>query len=140
MVREFKSNLSGETMKMLTRLTMGACFVIAISFALFNPPLIQWIIFFSIGGLEAATFGPIFLGLYWRRGTKWGAIASICWGMIIYTLANTVIPKSVLLGTHPFFFSVLSSMLVYVVVSLFTTGPSLDVVQTFWGKRPVAGK
>jgi sodium/pantothenate symporter len=140
MVREFKSNLSGETMKMLTRLTMGACFVIAISFALFNPPLIQWIIFFSIGGLEAATFGPIFLGLYWRRGTKWGAIASICWGMVIYTLANTVIPKSVLLGTHPFFFSVLSSMLVYVVVSLFTTGPSLDIVQSFWGKKQVAAK
>jgi sodium/pantothenate symporter len=112
---------------------MTACLAVAIGLALLQPPLIQWIIFFSIGGLEAATFGPILLGMFWKRGNKWGATASICWGMLIYGLANTVIPEIGLWGTHPSLISVVSSMIVYVAVSLATPPPSEKIVMTFWG-------
>lgn len=134
-LKEIKPNITTDKVKAASRWTMGGCFIIAISLALLHPPLIQWIIFFSIGGLEAATFGPILLGMLWKRGNKWGAITSICWGIILYGMANTVIPKDWLLGTHPSLISVVTAVFVYIVVSLATSPPSDNIVQTFWGAR-----
>jgi sodium/pantothenate symporter len=134
LLREFKPGVSDKTVKSASRLTMTASLGIAVAFALVQPPLIQWIIFFSIGGLEAATFGPILLGLFWKRGNAWGAGASIVWGMVFYALANTVIPSRFLLETHPSFFAVLTAVAVYVFVSLGTKEPPEEVRRTFWGR------
>jgi len=133
LLKEINPNVSPEKIKTASRCTMAGCLTIAIGLALLQPPLIQWIIFFSIGGLEAATFGPILLGMFWKRGNKWGTIASIGWGMAIYGLANTVAPKLALWGTHPSLVSVLSALVVYVFVSLATPPPEEKIVQTFWG-------
>ena len=133
LLRELNPDISSIKIKSASRLTMTACLAVAIGLALLQPPLIQWIIFFSIGGLEAATFGPILLGMFWKRGNKWGAMASIGWGMIIYGLANTVIPEIGLWGTHPSLVSVVSSVIVYVIVSLASPPPSEKIVKTFWG-------
>ncbi len=137
LLREIKPDISVEKIKIASRWTMGGCLVIAIGLALLQPTLIQWIIFFSIGGLEAATFGPILLGMFWKRGNRWGALTSISWGMIIYGLANTILPEIGLWGTHPSFVSIVTAVIVYVVVSLLTPPPSADVVQTFWGRARV---
>lgn len=135
LLRELKPDVSNEKVKLASRVTMGACLAIAIGFALLQPRLIQWIIFFSIGGLVTATFGPILLGLFWKRGNQWGAIASICWGMIVYGLANTIVPQMSLWGTHASFVAVVSSVIVYVLVSSLTPPPSEEIARTFWGKR-----
>lgn len=140
LLKELKPDVSGQQMKLASRWTMGACLTIAIGLALFQPKLIQWIIFFSIGGLEAATFGPILLGMFWKRGNQWGAISSIVWGMIVYALANTAIPQLRLWGSHPSFVSVCSAAVVYVVVSSFTARPSDETVRTFWGQAREAYK
>jgi len=135
LLRELKPDVSAEKVKFASRVTMGICLAIAIGFALLQPRLIQWIIFFSIGGLVTATFGPILLGLFWKRGNQWGAIASICWGMVVYGLANTIVPQIQLWGTHPSFVAVISSVIVYVLVSSLTPPPSEQIARTFWGKR-----
>lgn len=135
LLKELKPEVTPETIKKASRWTMGGCLVVAMGLALLQPPLIQWIIFFSIGGLEAATFGPILLGMFWKRGNRYGALASIVWGMVIYALGNTVLPQIALLGSHPSLVSVLSAMIVYIVVSLATPAPDMDIIQTFWGKR-----
>jgi sodium/pantothenate symporter len=140
LLKELKPDVSGQQMKLASRWTMGACLTIAISLALFQPKLIQWIIFFSIGGLEAATFGPILLGMFWKKGNKWGAISSIVWGMVVYALANTAVPQLRLWGSHPSFVSVCSAAVVYVVVSSFTSRPSDETVRTFWGQAKEAYK
>jgi sodium/pantothenate symporter len=137
LLKEIKPDISGSAIKAASRWTMGGCLIVAIGLALLQPPLIQWIIFFSIGGLEAATFGPILLGMYWKRGNRWGALASICWGMVIYALTNTVVPETWLWGTHPSLVSVLTAMIVYVLVSLSTQPPPDSIRQTFWGKMTV---
>jgi sodium/pantothenate symporter len=134
LLQELKPDVSRREVKLASRLTMGACLTTAIALALFQPQLIQWIIFFAIGGLVTATFGPILLGMYWKRGNKWGAIASIIWGMVIYALANTIVPEIRVWGTHPSFLSVLSSVVVYVLVSRFTPRPSDKVARTFWAQ------
>jgi sodium/pantothenate symporter len=133
LLKELKPDISARSVKSASRLTMASCLAIAICLALRQPRLIQWIIFFSIGGLEAATFGPILLGVFFRRGNKWGALASITWGMVIYALANTTAPEIAIWGTHPSFISVVTSAVVYILVSLATSNPPEKVVRTFWG-------
>ncbi len=134
LIQEINPQVSKTTSKLASRVTMAACLGIAVALALFQPPLIQWIILFSMGGLEAATFAPILLGMFWKRGNSWGTLASIGWGMVTYALANTVVPQIALAGTHPSFVSIVSSVIVYVLVSLLTDEPSDTVATTFWGR------
>jgi sodium/pantothenate symporter len=124
LLQEISPQVSKTTSKLASRVTMAACLGIAVALALVQPPLIQWIILFSMGGLEAATFAPILLGMFWKRGNRWGTLASIGWGMVTYALANTIVPQIALAGTHPSFVSIISSVVVYVVVSLLTEEPS----------------
>lgn len=133
LLRELKPDISGGAVKSASRFTMAACLAIAIGLALLQPKLIQWIIFFSIGGLESATFGPILLGAFWKRGNKQGALVSIICGMIIYALANTIVPQIAPWGTHPSFISVVAAVIVYILVSLATPTPPEKIFWTFWG-------
>jgi sodium/pantothenate symporter len=132
-LREYKPNISPEAVKAISRWTMGICLILSIALALFQPKLIQWIILFSVGGMEAITFGPILLGLFWPRGNKWGTMAAIFWGMVTYTLGNTILPQINIGGMHSSFVPVVTSVLVYIIVSLATSPPSDEVVQIFWG-------
>lgn len=134
LLKEFKPDLSDENVKLASRWTMGLSLAIATGLALLQPRLIQWIIFFSLGGLQTATFAPILLGLFWKRGNKWGAIASISWGMIVYGLAKTIAPQIALFGTYASFVPTVSSVLIFVFVSLLTPKPAEEVVRKFWGR------
>jgi sodium/pantothenate symporter len=134
-LRELKPDVSATTIKAASRLTMAACLGLAMGLAVFQPKLVQWIIFFSIGGLEAATFGPIILGFNWKRGNRQGALAAIGCGMVIYALANTFVPELRLWGTHPSFVAVTTAVIVFAAVSLLFPKPSESIVQTFWGKK-----
>jgi len=138
LLKELKPDVSDRGLKTASRWTMGGCIAVAIGLALQQPSLIQWIILFAIGGLEAATFGPILLGLLWKRGNQWGAIASICWGMVTYALGSTVLPQLQVGGMHQSFVAIVSSVIVYVIVSLATAKPPDEIVQTFWGARTQA--
>jgi len=134
LIKELKPHASGKELKIASRITMASCLIIAIGLAVFEPPLIQWIIFFSIGGLVSATFGPILLGMYWKRGNKWGALASIIWGTSTYGLGYTILPQLRIWETHPSFVAVLTSVMVYCFVSLATGKPSERVILTFWAE------
>ena len=112
---------------------MTACLVASIALALAQPKLVQWIILFSLGGLSTAAIAPIVIGLFWKRGNRWGALASICCGMSLYVLAFTVAPQIGVFGMHPSLPCTLAAALVYVLVSLATPPPPEDIVRTFWG-------
>ena len=134
-LQELKPDVSATTTKAASRWTMAACLVLAMGLAVFQPKLVQWIIFFSIGGLEAATFGPIILGFNWKSGNRQGALAAIGCGMVIYALANTVVPGLRLWGMHPSFVAVTTAVIVFVAVSLLFPRSNESVIQTFWGKN-----
>ena len=133
-VRELGLELTPQQMKTLSRVTMTTCLVAAIALALTQPKLVQWIIFFSLGGIVTAAIAPVVIGLYWRRGNRWGALAAICCGMTLYVLAFTVLPEIGVFGMHPSFPCTVAAALVYVLVSLATPPPSEDVLRTFWGR------
>ncbi len=133
-LQELKPGVSAGTIKTASRWTMTACLGIAIGLAIFQPKLVQWIIFFSIGGLEAATFGPILVGFNWKRGNREGALAAIGSGMTVYALANTVCPWLRIWGMHASFVAVATAVLAFVAASLIWPPPSEATVQIFWGK------
>jgi sodium/pantothenate symporter len=133
-VHELDLSLTPRRMKTLSRVIMTACLVAAIALAMTQPKLVQWIIFFALGGIGTSAIAPIVLGMYWKRGNRWGALASICCGMTLYVLAFTAMPEIGVLGMHPSFPCTLAAAVVYVVVSLATPPPSENIVRTFWGR------
>lgn len=73
------------------RLSIGVTTVLGIIvflMALDPPDLIIWLNLLAFGGLEAAFIWPVVLGLYWRKGNKYGAISSILVGVGFYVLLN----------------------------------------------------
>jgi sodium/pantothenate symporter len=133
-VQELGIELTPEGMKLLSRVTMTTCLVAAIALAMTQPTLVQWIILFALGGIGVSALGPVLLGMYWKRGNRWGALASICCGMTLYVLAFTVVPEIGLFGMHPSFPCTVAAVVVYVLVSLATPPPSEEIVRTFWGQ------
>ncbi|NBJ68024.1 MULTISPECIES: sodium/pantothenate symporter [Clostridia] len=92
--------------------------VIIFLMALNPPDLIIWLNLFAFGGLEAAFIWPIVLGLYWEKGNKYGALASMIAGVGLYILSDTFFPQP--FGIHSVVMPVVISFFVYVVVSLLT--------------------
>ncbi|WP_053217255.1 sodium/pantothenate symporter [Virgibacillus senegalensis] len=105
--------------KKVQRMSMGITALLGILVFLMavNPPdLIIWLNLFAIGGLEAAFIWPIVMGLYWEKGNKYGAIASMLAGIISYILFQSFYPEP--FGMHAVVTSILLALLAYVGFSL----------------------
>lgn len=103
------------------RLSIGVTGILGVIVFLmaFDPPeLIIWLNLFAFGGLEAAFIWPIVLGLYWKKGNKYGALTSMITGVSSYVLFEKFYPEP--FGMHSVVLSIVLSFVVYVVVSLST--------------------
>ncbi|MGP4073310.1 sodium/pantothenate symporter [Piscibacillus sp. B03] len=95
--------------------------IIVFVMAVQPPDFIIFLNLFAFGGLEAAFIWPVVLGLYWKSGNKYGAIASMVTGISSYIgihFYNEAFGN--LLGVHTVTLPVFISLVVYVVVSLMT--------------------
>ncbi|MFD1363625.1 sodium/pantothenate symporter [Lentibacillus salinarum] len=89
-----------------------------------NPPdLIIWLNLFAFGGLQAAFMWPIVMGLYWQKGNKYGALASMITGVGLYILSDTFFPQP--FGLHSVVLPVVVAFFAYVFVSLGTQEKSV---------------
>jgi sodium/proline symporter len=69
----------------LSRLMLFIFTVLPTYFALVSPPqFLLLLIYVGIGGILSATFAPYVVGLYWRRATRAGAIASMLVGLACF--------------------------------------------------------
>lgn len=109
---------SNQLIKRVSIAVTGVLGVIVFLLALNPPDLIIWLNLFAFGGLEAAFIWPIVLGLYWKNGNKYGAIASMVTGVALYIFFDTFYPEP--LGMHSIVFPVICSFFAYVIISLFT--------------------
>ena len=91
--------------------------IVVILLSLSPPDLIIWLNLFSFGGLESVFIWPVIFGLYWAKGNKYGAIASMILGMCSYIIFDRFYPNA--FGLHTVVLPILISMLGFVVVSLF---------------------
>ncbi len=106
--------------QIVTLVIGAAVFVLAIV-----PPDVIWKInMFAFGGLETAFCWVFVMGLFWRRATKEGAIASMVGGTLAYCVCMAAGFK--LFGLHQITIGIAVSLVLMVVVSL-ATKPAKDV-------------
>lgn len=81
------------------------------------PPDVIWKInMFAFGGLESAFVWVFFLGLYWKRANKTGAVASMSFGVLSYCIAMATGFK--VFGLHQIVIGISISLVAMVVGSL----------------------
>ncbi len=92
--------------------------IIVFLMALNPPELIIWLNLFAFGGLEAAFIWPIVMGLYWKKGNKYGALASMIVGVFLYIFFDLFYPEP--FGMHSVVLPTVLAFFAYVGTSLIT--------------------
>lgn len=114
-----KPDATIKTIKRVSFGVTGILGVIVFLLALDPPDLLIFLNLFAFGGLEAAFIWPIVLGLYWKWGNKYGAIASMATGITSYIgLHFYNLENGNLFGVHTVTLPVLLSLVAFIVFSL----------------------
>ena len=106
--------------KNLGKFTIGGTLLVGIVTVLLalNPPDIIWVLnLFAMGGLECAFFWPLVGGLFFKKGTKQGAVAASIGGAAFYIFAYYNVK---VLGINAVVWGLLVSAILYYVVSYAT--------------------
>src|SRR5699024_9834807 len=73
-------NAANTRVKWIGISVTGVVGVVVFVMSLNAPGLLVWLNLFAFGGLEAAFIWPIVMGLYWKKGNKYGALSSMIVG------------------------------------------------------------
>ena len=106
--------------KNLGKFTIGGTLLVGIVTVLLalNPPDIIWVLnLFAMGGLECAFFWPLVGGIFFKKGTKQGAVAASIGGAAFYIFAYYNVK---VLGINAVVWGLLVSAILYYVVSFAT--------------------
>ena len=137
--REFLNPEATERQQVrVTQFLLVVLVALAVGLALLQPAGIFNLVAFAVVGF-ATTSAPVFLGVYWERGTAAGATASLVLGPgVTILLFLDVIPGSLTGGAHYGFVGVVIAYGVFVAVSLATSTPAEDAVgdhsRRFWNR------
>jgi len=103
--------------KNVSKITVIGTFVVGVLAVILtlNPPDIIWVLnLFALGGLECAFMWPLVGGLFYKKGTKQGAVASSIGGVAFYIFAYY---KVKVLGINGVVWGILVGGLLYFIVS-----------------------
>jgi SSS family solute:Na+ symporter len=122
---------SEKSITLLSRVAIAFSTVITLYLAWSNPPeLLAWLIWMGIGVMLACFVTPLFAGLYWRRATREGALASMIVGLVGVSIVSYAQYTKVIaaLPMHPSMYGFLLSVAAMILVSLVTKKPSEKVL------------
>jgi SSS family solute:Na+ symporter len=124
-----RRDASDKELVLIGRLAVLAVAIIGVMLALYPNDTILGLVGYAWAGFGSA-FGPvILLSLYWKKMTKWGALAGILTGTItVLVWANIKILKDFMYEMIPGFFL---SLLAVVIVSNITKNPGKEVRAMF---------
>lgn len=117
-----------ETVMKLSKVVTVIIGIIVICFGVFQPGSIFEINLFAFSGM-AIFVVPILFGIYWKKATAKGAIASVIVGIIsllLFTLNLSV--KALAMGFHALFPTTIIASIVMIVVSKFTETPPQETI------------
>lgn len=132
----FKVKLSEKKKVWLARIAVLLISVVAVFLALDPSSSVFKIVSFAWAGF-GATFGPLMLfSLFWKRTTKWGAIAGMVSGAVMVFLWKYVIAGlHSVLAIYELLPAFIFSCVCIVVVSLLTKKPSKEIEEDFEAVR-----
>ncbi len=117
-----------RTIQRVNRLTVIGATIVTVVLALWPPKLLAFLIWVGIGVMFSCFAVPLTGGLYWKRGTREGAIASMTIG---FAGALTFGAIHQFIHPMPVHFSFISfglALVTYIGVSLITTRPDAAVL------------
>lgn len=117
-----------ENVMKLSKVVTVIIGIIVICFGVFQPGSIFEINLFAFSGM-AIFVVPILFGIYWKKATAKGAIASVIVGIIsllLFTLNPSV--KALAMGFHALFPITIIASIVMIVVSKFTETPPQETI------------
>ena len=131
-----KKNATDKQVMTMSRITLLVIAAIAVVIALDKDSVIFNIVSFAWAGF-GATFGPLMLfSLFWKRTTRWGAVAGMVGGAAMVFIWKLVISK---LGGAFAIYELLPafifSSICIVVVSMLTPKPSKEIEEDFEAVR-----
>jgi len=117
-----------ENVMKLSKVVTVIIGIVVICFGVFQPGSIFEINLFAFSGM-AIFVVPILFGIYWKKATAKGAIASVIVGIIsllLFTLNPSV--KALAMGFHALFPTTIIASIVMIVVSKFTETPPQETI------------
>ena len=121
-------NATDEAVMSLSKVVTVIIGIVVICFGVFQPGSIFEINLFAFSGM-AIFVVPILFGIYWKKATAKGAIASVIVGIIsllLFTLNPSV--KALAMGFHALFPTTIIASIVMIVVSKFTETPPQETI------------
>jgi SSS family solute:Na+ symporter len=106
--------------------------LVSLAIAIKPPALVLVLMGFSWAVIASTCLWPIVFGVYWKRATRWGVLASMGGG-----LATSLVWMAIgsPFGLHGFVAGIVVSLLSLVIVSLLTPRLSDDHLARVWGER-----
>jgi sodium/proline symporter len=139
----YKNLIKKEASDKEVLLVSKICVIIAAAVSLIlaiNPPeMLAWLIWMGIGVMLSTFAIPLLAGLYWRRATGKGAIASMATGLVAAGAFGYWHQYVAKLPVHFSLYSVTLALVVMIVVSLITSpneDKALDDTLTGWFIQP----
>ena len=121
-------NATDEAVMSLSKVVTVIIGIVVICFGVFQPGSIFEINLFAFSGM-AIFVVPILFGIYWKKATAKGAIASVIVGIIsllLFTLNPSV--KALAMGFHALFPTTIIASIVMIVVSKFKETPAQETI------------
>lgn len=121
-------NATDEAVMSLSKVVTVIIGIVVICFGVFQPGSIFEINLFAFSGM-AIFVVPILFGIYWKKATAKGAIASVIVGIIsllLFTLNPSV--KALAMGFHALFPTTIIASIVMIVVSKFIETPPQETI------------
>lgn len=132
LVNTFKMKLSEKKEMVIARLSVIFISVIAVILALDPNGSVFRIVSFAWAGFGAA-FGPVMLfSLFWKRTTKWGALAGIIsGGAMVFIWKYAIAKLGGIFAIYELFPAFVISAVFIIIVSLLTKAPDKSITDTF---------
>lgn len=128
----FRARPSPSRQVMISRLASVVIGLLALLIALKPPGMVLVITGFAWAAIASTTLWPYVLGLYWRRGTRGGAVVSMVGGCATALIWEAVGRP---LGLHGFIPGITTSLLLFLSVSLASSAPSARSLRAAFGDR-----
>ncbi len=125
-------NLSEETTMIIARFTLVAIAIVAAFIARDPNSSVFGIVSFAWAGFGAA-FGPVMLtALFWKRTTKWGALAGmIAGGAMVFIWKYGIATLGGLFAIYELLPAFITGLIAIIVVSLLTKAPEQEIIDEF---------
>jgi len=118
-----------RSIRNVNKITMIVATIITVILAINPPKLLAFLIWAGIGIMFSCFAVPLIGGLYWKRATKQGAIASMSFGIIASIVLAFIDKFYSPLPMHFSFFSTIIAAVVYIGISLLTPAPDKTLLE-----------